>query len=61
MRFAVPNRTRRLIDELYRRLQDGEPFDELARRYSDDAASGSQGGDLGLDPEWPDGALSLSR
>lgn len=42
-----PEQTRRLIDELYRRLQDGEPFDELARRYSDDAASGSQGGDLG--------------
>jgi len=42
-----PEQTRRLIDDLYRRLQDGQPFDELARRYSDDAASGSQGGDLG--------------
>lgn len=35
------------IDELYQRLQEGEPFDELARRYSDDAASGSLGGELG--------------
>lgn len=41
------SQTRRLIDDLYQRLQEGQPFDELARRYSDDAASGSQGGDLG--------------
>ncbi len=39
--------TRRLINDLYQRLREGQPFDELARRYSDDAASGSQGGDLG--------------
>ncbi|MDY6890707.1 MAG: peptidylprolyl isomerase [Pseudomonadota bacterium] len=45
--IRTPEQTRRLIEELYRRLQAGEPFDELARRYSDDAASGSQGGDLG--------------
>jgi len=38
---------RRLINDLYQRLREGQPFDELARRYSDDAASGSQGGDLG--------------
>ncbi|GAA0788054.1 peptidylprolyl isomerase [Marinobacterium sediminicola] len=42
-----PEQTRRLIDDLYQRLREGQPFDELARRYSDDAASGSQGGDLG--------------
>jgi len=42
-----PEQTRRQIEELYQRLQSGEPFDELARRYSDDPASGSQGGDLG--------------
>lgn len=34
-------------DELYARLNEGEPFDELARRYSDDPASGSLGGELG--------------
>jgi len=39
--------TRRLIDDLYQRLQEGQPFEDLAKRYSDDAASGSQGGDLG--------------
>ncbi|GAA0689398.1 peptidylprolyl isomerase [Marinobacterium maritimum] len=39
--------TRRLINDLYQRLREGQPFDDLARRYSDDAASGSQGGDLG--------------
>lgn len=42
-----PEQTRRLINELYQRLREGQPFDELARRYSDDAASGSQGGELG--------------
>ncbi len=39
--------TRRLINDLYQRLQEGQPFDELARRHSDDSASGSQGGELG--------------
>ncbi|SEG54518.1 peptidylprolyl isomerase [Marinobacterium lutimaris] len=39
--------TQQLAQELYNRLQNGESFDELARRYSDDAASGSQGGELG--------------
>lgn len=34
-------------EELYTRLQEGEPFAELARRYSDDPASGSLGGELG--------------
>ncbi|KEA63292.1 Survival protein SurA precursor (Peptidyl-prolyl cis-trans isomerase SurA) [Marinobacterium lacunae] len=38
---------RQLAEDLYRRLQEGQPFDELARQYSDDAASGSQGGELG--------------
>ena len=42
-----PEQTRRQINDLYQRLREGQPFDELARRYSDDAASGSQGGDLG--------------
>lgn len=34
-------------DEIYQRIQQGEPFDELARRYSDDPGSGSLGGELG--------------
>ncbi|MBV0933043.1 peptidylprolyl isomerase [Marinobacterium weihaiense] len=42
-----PEQTRREINTLYQRLLEGQPFDDLARRYSDDAASGSQGGDLG--------------
>ncbi len=39
--------TRREIDALHARLLNGEPFAELAQQYSDDPASGSEGGDLG--------------
>ncbi|UTW14227.1 peptidylprolyl isomerase [Marinobacterium rhizophilum] len=38
--------TRSRIEELSVRLRNGEPFDQLARQYSDDTASGSLGGDL---------------
>jgi peptidyl-prolyl cis-trans isomerase SurA len=34
-------------EELYTRYNEGEPFEELARRYSDDPGSGSLGGELG--------------
>ncbi|WP_036229871.1 peptidylprolyl isomerase [Marinobacterium jannaschii] len=40
--------SKRKAEEIYRRLQDGEDFATLARQFSDDAASGSEGGDL----EW---------
>ncbi|HEY5717677.1 MAG TPA: peptidylprolyl isomerase [Motiliproteus sp.] len=36
-----------LIEDLYQRIRNGEPFDELAKRYSDDPGSGSEGGSLG--------------
>lgn len=42
-----PAQTRREIDSLYQKLQQGVPFDELAKQFSDDSGSGSLGGDLG--------------
>lgn len=41
------SQARELAKDLYARLQDGQPFGELARQYSDDPGSGSQGGELG--------------
>ena len=37
----------RQIHQLYQRLQAGEDFATLAREFSDDPGSGSNGGDLG--------------
>jgi peptidyl-prolyl cis-trans isomerase SurA len=42
--------TRLQARELYDRLRKGADFAELARRYSDDAASKNSGGDLGFLP-----------
>mgnify|MGYP001302940908 CR=1 FL=1 len=42
-----PAQTRREIETLYQRLRNGVPFEEIAKQYSDDAGSGSQGGSLG--------------
>lgn len=42
-----PAQTRREIQSIYQQLKEGVPFDELAKQYSDDAGSGSLGGDLG--------------
>lgn len=42
-----PAQAKRLIDRIYNRLQQGEPFDEIARELSDDKGSGSEGGALG--------------
>jgi peptidyl-prolyl cis-trans isomerase SurA len=41
-----PAQTKRLIERLYTRLNQGESFEELAKELSDDPASGSEGGDL---------------
>lgn len=38
--------TRLLANDLRNRLREGQPFETLARRYSDDPGSGSLGGDL---------------
>lgn len=40
-------RARRRIEEIYERLREGERFEELARRYSEDELSAPQGGDYG--------------
>lgn len=45
--IRTPEQASAFAQELFQRLQEGEPFDELARRYSDDSASGSLGGELG--------------
>lgn len=38
--------TQMLARDLRQRLREGQPFENLARRYSDDPGSGSQGGNL---------------
>jgi peptidyl-prolyl cis-trans isomerase SurA len=40
-------KSRDLAEDLRKRIEDGENFAELAKKYSDDPGSGSQGGDLG--------------
>ena len=42
-----PLQTRKKIHELASRIQQGEDFTLLAKEYSDDPASGSEGGSLG--------------
>lgn len=45
--IRTPEQARILVHDLRHRMREGQPFDDLARRYSDDPGSGSQGGDLG--------------
>ena len=40
-------KTKELIERIYKRLQNGEDFETLAREFSDDPGSGASGGDLG--------------
>lgn len=39
-------RARKRIEEIYKKLQDGEDFTELAKNYSDDKRSGRKGGEM---------------
>jgi len=56
---------RTLIDEIRQKLEAGESFAELARRYSEDPGTAAQGGDLGcfgtgqLMPEFEETAFEL--
>ncbi len=45
---ALVDQGRELAQSLLRRAKAGEPFDALAREYSDDAGSAEKGGDLGF-------------
>lgn len=38
---------RQIVTELQEKLKAGEPFEELAKQYSDDTANAAKGGDLG--------------
>ncbi len=58
---------RKKAEEVYAKLKSGEDFAALAKEYSDDPGSASQGGDLGyiekgvLDPEFDEVAFSLGQ
>lgn len=45
--IRTEDQARRLIQDIYQRLQDGESFNVLARQYSDDTMSVVAGGELG--------------
>lgn len=45
--IRTEDQARRLIDDIYQRLLDGESFNVLARQYSDDTMSVVAGGELG--------------
>lgn len=40
--------TRKRADEVHERVQRGEPFAEMARRFSEDEATKEMGGDIGI-------------
>ncbi len=45
--IRTPAQTQRQINDLYRRIQEGANFADLAKEFSDDPGSGSEGGSLG--------------
>lgn len=45
--IRTPAQARRQINEIYNRIKKGESFSDLAQEFSDDPASGSEGGSLG--------------
>jgi len=45
--IRTPVQARRQINEIYNRIKKGESFSDLAQEFSDDPASGSEGGSLG--------------
>ena len=45
--IAEEKRVNKLIKELRRKIASGEPFKEIAKRYSEDPISSNRGGDLG--------------
>jgi len=47
---TTPDAARAKVTMLMQRLQEGTPFADLARNYSEDAESTPRGGDLGLVP-----------
>ncbi len=44
---AEKDKARQRIEELLARIEKGEKFEDLAKKYSDDPGSGAEGGDLG--------------
>lgn len=49
--IRTENQARRLIEDLYQQIQDGESFSTLARQYSDDDMTVVAGGDMGWNSE----------
>jgi peptidyl-prolyl cis-trans isomerase SurA len=45
--IRTPAQAQQQINDLYNRIQNGENFADLAREFSDDPGSGSEGGSLG--------------
>ena len=45
--IRTPAQAQRQINQLHQRIQQGESFADLAKEFSDDPASGSEGGSLG--------------
>jgi parvulin-like peptidyl-prolyl isomerase len=59
-------KSKQLAESLYKRINDGEEFSDLAKKYSEDATTKEKGGDLGsfgkgvMVQEFEDAAFGLS-